>query len=160
MLEMLRMLFFSTVSILSQMLSETGEKREEPQISLVPKELLNLLNVVVRKAEGSFVWSSWGLRLDSRMPRWVPPHTEKEGGWLRQPGRDWRTNYVTKRILDIKSDENIQIFFFMSCHTDWAHKTLVVFSRQHFLFVFMQDFDWPVHEASQLTGWSNLNIDL
>ena len=55
MLEMLRMLFFSTVSILSQMLSETGEKREEPQISLVPKELLNLLNVVVRKAEGSFV---------------------------------------------------------------------------------------------------------
>ena len=33
------------------MLSETGEKREEPQISLVPKELLNLVNVVVRKAE-------------------------------------------------------------------------------------------------------------
>ena len=36
MLEMLRMLFISTVSILSQMLSETGEKREEAQISLVP----------------------------------------------------------------------------------------------------------------------------
>ena len=50
MLEMLRMLFISTVSILSQMLSETGEKREEAQISLVPKELLDLLNVVVRKA--------------------------------------------------------------------------------------------------------------
>ena len=59
MLEMLRMLFISTVSILSQMLSETGENKEEAQISLVPKELLDLLNVVVRKAwvEGSFVWS-------------------------------------------------------------------------------------------------------
>ena len=50
MLEMFRMLFISTVSILSQMLSETGEKKEEAQTSLVPK-LLNLLNVVVRKAE-------------------------------------------------------------------------------------------------------------
>ena len=51
MLEMLRMLFISTVSILSQMLSETGENKEEAQFSLVPKELLDLLNVVVRKAE-------------------------------------------------------------------------------------------------------------
>ena len=51
MLEMLRMLFISSVSILSKMLSETGEKKEEAQISLVPKELLDLLNVVVRKTE-------------------------------------------------------------------------------------------------------------